>query len=115
MADLDREIVSLGRRGLTDEALAVYHAVPAPTIRLLNSAIDACSRARPARLEEAFSLLKEGIDTKKLKPNVFTFGSLVSTCSRARQARRAIQVLRSMEVSSYCVCICMELYRTHVC
>lgn len=97
--DIEREVVRLGRSGKTDEALDTYRSVLRPSIRLLNAAIDACSRATPTRLEQAFDLLQDGIEKKNLKPNVFTFGSLVSACSRARKADRAIKVLRSMEVS----------------
>lgn len=103
-ANLEREIVSLGRTGKTDKALEVYDSLKNPSIRQLNGAIDACSRARPTRLEEAFQLLEDGIHKKNLRPNVFTFGSLVSACSRARESGRAIKVLRSMEVSKYCTC-----------
>ena len=97
--DLEREVVILGKSGLTDEALEIYNSVPRPSIRLLNGAIDACSRARPPRLEQAFDLLTDAVREKNLCPNVFTFGSLVSACSRARNADLAIKVLRSMEVS----------------
>jgi len=103
MGELEREIVRLGRRGNTDEALNLYHSISRPSLRVLNGAIDACSRARPTRLEQAFDLLKEGTNLKKLKPNVFTFGSLMSACARARKADRAIKLLRSME-KSYGVC-----------
>jgi pentatricopeptide repeat protein len=99
--DLERDIVSLGKSGHTDEALDMYFSVSKPSIRLLNGAIDACSRARPPRLEQAFDLLADGLEKKNLKPNVFTFGALVSACSRARKADLAIDVLRSMEVSSW--------------
>ena len=98
--ELERDIVSLGKSGHTDEALEIYYSVSQPSIRLLNGAIDACSRARPPRLEQAFDLLTDGLRRKNLKPNVFTFGALVSACSRARKADLAIDVLRSMEVSA---------------
>jgi pentatricopeptide repeat protein len=96
---LERQIVTLGRKGQTDQAVSLYHSTSKPTIRLLNSAIDACSRAKPVRLEQAFQLLEQGISEKRLKPNVFTFGSLVSACARVNQADQALELLRSMEVS----------------
>jgi len=97
-AQSKKNIVTLGRRGYTDEALALYKSMERPTVRQMNSAIDACARARPTRVHEAFALLQEGISRKQLKPNVFTFGALMSACSRARDADRAIRVLRSMQV-----------------
>jgi pentatricopeptide repeat protein len=103
--DLEREVVVLGKSGQTDEALEIYNSVPRPSIRLLNGAIDACSRARPPRLQQAFDLLTDAVREKNLRPNVFTFGSLVSACSRARKADLAIKVLRSMEVSTCKWCL----------
>lgn len=88
-------MVELGRRGLTDEALAIYYDTPKPTIRLMNGAIDACARARPTRLEEAFKILKNAPDN--IEPNVFTFGALMSACTRARRGDRARTLLKSMQ------------------
>lgn len=98
---IEKKIAKLGRSGRTDEALALYYSQEVPTLRQMNSAIDACSRARPTRLEECSSILKNGIESYSLKPNVFTFGALMSACSRARRADRAIQVLRDMVVCCF--------------
>ena len=100
---LERKIVELGRRGFTDEALAIYYAIPQPTIRLMNSAIDACARARPTRLEEAFKILKAS-PSSSIQPNVFTFGALMSACARARRGDRARALLKSMEVRVHDCC-----------
>jgi len=97
-ADLDRKIKSLGRSGNTDEALKIYANIDRPTIRIVNGVIDACARARPTRLDTAFEIFDSAIKTKAtLKPNVFTFGSLMNACNRARDAQKAMKVLRSME------------------
>lgn len=96
--ELEKEIVALGRRGSTDDALRLYESIEAPNIRILNSVIDACARARPTRLESAFELLDQGIQQKGLVPNVFTFGAIMSACNRARRADRAVQLLRTMQV-----------------
>lgn len=92
--ELERKIVELGRKGLTDEALAVYSSVEKPTVRLMNSAIDACARARPTRLDRAFQILEE---SNNLVPNVFTFGALMSACARARRGDKARALLKSMQ------------------
>lgn len=102
-ADVERKIVGLGRRGKTDRAIELFHSVDMPSLRMLNNAIDACARARPTRLNEAFQLLEDGIEKKRLKPNVFTFGALMSACSRARAGDRAVKLLRSMKVSFCCI------------
>lgn len=94
---MERDIVSWGKRGKTDAALDMYHSVEMPTIRLMNGAIDACARARPTRIDQAFQILQNGVDQKQLKPNVFTFGALMSACARARRADRALQLLASMQ------------------
>jgi pentatricopeptide repeat domain-containing protein 1 len=99
-ADLDRKIVSLGRKGKTDEALKVFDSIEQPSIRIINGAIDACARARPTRLEKAFEIFERATSAKSkyaLKPNVFTFGSLMNACNRARNVDKAMKTLRSME------------------
>jgi len=98
IVQLDREIVKLGRRGKTDDALQLYNSIQHPTIRQMNGAIDACARARPTRLQEAHQIFQNGVQNQNLKPNVFTFGSLMSACARARQAEKALQLLKSMKV-----------------
>ena len=98
MIALQKQIVSDGRKGRTDQALKLYKSIPAPSVRVWNSAIDACARARPTRIEKAFDLLHEGIATKGLTPNVFTFGAIMSACARAKHVQKALDVLGSMEV-----------------
>eukprot|EP00539_Tryblionella_compressa_P021060 CAMPEP_0178891172 /NCGR_PEP_ID=MMETSP0747-20121128/18769_1 /TAXON_ID=913974 /ORGANISM="Nitzschia punctata, Strain CCMP561" /LENGTH=760 /DNA_ID=CAMNT_0020560943 /DNA_START=110 /DNA_END=2392 /DNA_ORIENTATION=- len=105
--ELERRIVKLGRSGKTDDALALYSSVDRPTVRIWNAAIDACARARPTRLEEAFDIFENAahattteMDSSTatiLKPNVFTFGALMNACSRAGEAKKAVDLLRSME------------------
>jgi pentatricopeptide repeat protein len=97
--DLEKEVVFLGRKGKTEEALALYYSVEKPTLRLMNSAIDACSRARPTRLKLALEILEAGVQEKNLKPNVFTFGALMNACNRARNSNQAMALLQSMQVS----------------
>ena len=82
---------------MTGEALAIYHAVDKPTVRLMNSAMDACARARPTRLDQAFAILEQA--TPRITPNVFTFGALMSACARARRGDKARALLKSMQVS----------------
>ena len=100
LADKEREIVRLGRSGSTDRALELFQSIGRPTIRIVNAALDACARARPARFDQALELLDDSLQQyPHLKPNVFTFGALMSACSRARQPDRALQLLRTMQVS----------------
>lgn len=97
MMEYSQDIVRLGRKGRMEEALHLYESISKPSVRVWNSALDAC--ARSAKMERAFAVFQEGIAQKNLRPNVFTFGSLMSACARARHADRAIQLLRSMKVS----------------
>jgi len=100
-ADLDRKIVGLGRQGKTDEALAVFESIKRPNIRIVNGAIDACARARPTRLKKAFEIFERATSSRSsnypVQPNVFTFGSLINACNRARNFDKAMDTLRSME------------------
>eukprot|EP00529_Nitzschia_sp_RCC80_P000233 CAMPEP_0113493024 /NCGR_PEP_ID=MMETSP0014_2-20120614/28377_1 /TAXON_ID=2857 /ORGANISM="Nitzschia sp." /LENGTH=865 /DNA_ID=CAMNT_0000386871 /DNA_START=122 /DNA_END=2719 /DNA_ORIENTATION=+ /assembly_acc=CAM_ASM_000159 len=124
--DTGKKIVQLGRAGKTDEALSLYQNIKRPTIRHLNSAIDACARARPPRLLTAFKIFHGSFgeggqqqqtqrqkqeeekttgtvadnsngSNKNLRPNVFTFGALMNACNRARDGSRAVQLLGMME------------------
>ena len=97
--DIEKEIVQLGRSGKTDEALSIYVDVEQPTVRLMNSAIDACSRARPTRLDQAFAIFESGVKEYGISPNVFTFGALMNACNRDRNSSRALSLLKSMKVS----------------
>ena len=101
---LEKQIVRLGRAGKTDEAIALYRSIDSPrvTIRVLNGVLDACSRGRPTRVDQAFEIFKEAIATdgksSHLRPNVFTFGALMNACKQARDSTRALQLLQSMQV-----------------
>ena len=101
-ADLDRKIVGLGRKGKTDEALKIFESIERPNIRIINGAIDACARARPTRLDKALEIFEKATSPESnnnyaVKPNVFTFGSLLNACNRARNSDKALKLLRSME------------------
>jgi pentatricopeptide repeat domain-containing protein 1 len=91
---MERRIVSLGRAGKTDQALEFFASLPRPSLRQVNAAIDACARARPVRLDEAFTLLQTAALTHT--PNVYTFGSLMNACARAGNVPKARRVLRDM-------------------
>ena len=95
--ELERTIVELGRKGLTEEAIAVYESIPKPTVRLMNSAMDACARARPTQLQKCFDILQKA--PPSITPNVFTFGALMSACARARRGDKARHLLKFMQVS----------------
>lgn len=95
--DLEQKIVKFGRAGKTDEALSLYLSIDRPTIRLMNSAIDACSRARPARLQQALEIFQTGVEQHGLVPNVFTFGALMNVCNRDRNANQALDLLTMMK------------------
>ena len=92
-AQIERAIVQAGRQGRTDQAMQIYEQLPRPTIRQVNAAIDACARARPVRLDQAFELL----DTMPVPPNVYTFGSLMNACARAGDVQKAQALLQDME------------------
>lgn len=90
---IDKQIVKLGRQGLTNAALELYQSLDRPTIRQSNAAMDACARARPVRIEEAFQIL-----THLTTPsNVYTFGALMSACARAGDVDRALRLLSKMK------------------
>ena len=112
LRNIEREIVQLGRSGETDAALSLYESVWVgyanrsglkPTTRLMNAAIDACARARPTRTDTALRILGEAMeggvvgDAARLRPNVYTLGSLMSCYARSRDADGALKLLREMD------------------
>mmetsp|Transcript_45924 Transcript_45924/g.96431 ORF Transcript_45924/g.96431 Transcript_45924/m.96431 type:complete len:370 (-) Transcript_45924:98-1207(-) len=80
-----------------------------PTTRLMNAAIDACSRSQPpARQIRAFRIFDEATSpvnsadgSKKpggaLSPNVFTFGSLLACCARNGDVDASVELLHMLE------------------
>lgn len=105
---IEKKVTKLGRAGKTEEALEIFYSIECPSTRLVNCAIDVCARARPPRLEEALSILETGVNKKNLRVNVFTFGSLMNVCNRARNSNKALELLRSFEVST-CIVFLLEL------
>ena len=108
-----RQIASLGRRGQTDRALALFHSIPPSTvtIRQLNAALDACARSRPSpRIDTAFALLHDA--TAVQPPNVYTFGALLNALRRAGDIDRALSVLASMQAAPYHVAPNAVIYQS---
>mmetsp|Transcript_18106 Transcript_18106/g.22164 ORF Transcript_18106/g.22164 Transcript_18106/m.22164 type:complete len:818 (+) Transcript_18106:56-2509(+) len=133
--ELENSIQKLGRIGKTDDALSWYRYAwkgssnthtshnnqnsskalvknngIRPTTKLMNMAIDACARARPPRLEEAFRIFHDGVDEGVLSANVYTFGALMSACARSLAQHnnhnddafdRAITLLDTMQKAPY--------------
>lgn len=96
---LEREIRDAVRAGRTDRALSLWRGArdssssSAVDVRCLNAALDACARARPPRVEMADALLAEVVASGRPRPNVFTFGALMSARARARDADGAASLL----------------------
>jgi pentatricopeptide repeat protein len=89
---LEKEIAELGRRGRTDQALALFASIGFPSVRQVNAAIDACARSQPVRLDRAMCILKSCP-----YPNVYTFGALMNAISRAGEIKMAVDLLESMQ------------------
>jgi hypothetical protein len=105
---IEKKVTQLGRSGKTEEALKLFYSIECPSTRLVNCAIDVCARSRPPRLEEAFSILETAVKEKNLRVNVFTFGSLMNVCNRARNSTKALELLRTFEVGTH-VIVCLDL------
>jgi pentatricopeptide repeat protein len=94
-----RTIARLGRQGKTDAALDLWASVDRAhaTIRQLNAAVDACARARPARVTHALGLVETAHTLAGPVPNVYTFGALMSVLARAGKAEQAVAWLDTMQ------------------
>ena len=119
--DIENRIMRFGRQGRIDEALEVYYSLWSssnfydiddtssnllhstnlkihPKTRHMNAALDACARARPVRLAQAFDLWHNGLQ-RGLSPNVYTFGSLMHACARSNSPDvipKTLEMLSSM-------------------
>mmetsp|Transcript_29661 Transcript_29661/g.45359 ORF Transcript_29661/g.45359 Transcript_29661/m.45359 type:complete len:697 (+) Transcript_29661:88-2178(+) len=98
---LSDRLLSLARSGRTDEAIAVYYEAwesdaTRPSTRMMNNAIGACARPYNPRDKEAFEIFHHGIE-KGLKPNVYTFGSLMSAFAKKGNVKQCTSLLQEME------------------
>lgn len=91
--DIEYEISRLGRRGKTDMALELFHSIESPSLRITNTAIDACARAQPVRIDAAYDIYQN----MKIRPNVYTFGSLLNAIRRLGDLDAALQLLSDMQ------------------
>ena len=113
---IERDIARLSRTGRAQDALSLYWSVwemddnnvqtthVKPTTKLMNHAIDACARCRPSPLvSEAFRIFEHAIvggktGQRRLCPNVYTFGALMSVCARVGDVQKCSELLISMKV-----------------
>jgi pentatricopeptide repeat protein len=75
----------------------------------MNHAIDACARSYPPRVDTAFDIFNTAIiggtsGTRRLCPNVYTFGALVSVCGRAGMVDKCTSLIQLMKVSRFFNC-----------
>jgi len=66
----------------------------------MNAAIDTCTRTRPLRIKEAFSIFDSAINNKSLIriiPNVFTFGALMAVCARGQNVDQVMKLSNNVE------------------
>jgi pentatricopeptide repeat protein len=114
---IEREMGRLSRSGRVQDALSLYWSIwekdeshvsknpqIKPTTKLMNHAIDACARCRPSPLlSDAFHIFEHGIvggksGHRRLCPNVYTFGALISVCARVGDVHKCSDLLKSMRV-----------------
>ena len=107
--DSDQNIVTLGRRGKTDEALAVFKSIEKPTVAMqmkykvqpnnvvYSSAMSACARFDPVDYKLALRLLQEASRQNVVMNVVGYNNAAVDACARAGAWEPAIQLLQEME------------------
>lgn len=71
-----------------------------PNAVVYSSAIAACARADPPRIDTALNLLREAVDEKELPMSVVGYNSALSACAQAGDWKNAINLLRRMEEAS---------------
>jgi len=82
--------------------LGSYGTIAKPNTRLMNRAIDACARASPPLVDEAWTILHHGeeggkLGTRRLCPNIYTFGSLTSVCAKVGDVNKSLEIIKRMK------------------
>lgn len=105
--DISKQILALARSGKTRQAIDLFYtAFDDPkyrkggqiNARMMNNAIGACARPFKPLYKEAFDIYNFGME-KGLRPNVYTFGSLMSVCAKRGDVAQCKSLMKQMRDS----------------
>lgn len=105
--DISKQIVALSRLGKTRQAIELFYTAfedysfrkgSQINTRMMNDAIGACARPFKPLHKEAFDIFHFGLE-KGLRPNVYTFGSLMSVCAKRGDVDQCKSLIKQMRES----------------
>jgi pentatricopeptide repeat domain-containing protein 1 len=98
ITEANHAIVTAGRLRRTDDAMKIFRSLPnlgfSPDLMSFNNAIWCAGNG--GRLDLSKSIFNELMETKNLRPNVYTYGSLMHACARAKNHQLALKYLNQM-------------------
>ena len=98
LTDINQLITVAGRLNKNDEALEIFRSIPKlgfqTDLMSYNNII--WSAGNVGKVELAKTLFSELLDGKQLKPNVYTFGSLMHGCAKVKAYKQALAYLDLM-------------------
>jgi pentatricopeptide repeat protein len=107
--DISKQILALARSGKTRQAVELFYTAfddstfrkghqKQINTRMMNNAIGACARPFKPLYKEAFDIFHFGLE-KGLRPNVYTFGSLMSVCAKRGDVTQCKSLMNQMRES----------------
>lgn len=98
LTDINQLITVAGRLNKIDDALEIFRSIPKlgfqTDLMSYNNII--WSAGNVGKIELAKTLFSELLDGKQLKPNVYTFGSLMHGCAKVKAYQQALTYLDLM-------------------
>ena len=98
ITELNHAIVTAGRLKRVKDAINIFRSLNklgfTPDLMSYNNAI--WSAGNSGQLELSKSIFNELLSNQKLRPNVYTYGSLMHSCAQSRDYHLAIQYLNQM-------------------
>lgn len=98
ITEINHAIVTAGRLRRIDDAMKIFRSLPTlgftPDLMSYNNAIWCAGNG--ARLDVAKQIYNELLENKRQKPNVYTYGSLMHACAKAKNHQLALKYLNQM-------------------
>ncbi len=98
ITEVNHAIVTAGRLRRVDDAIKIFRSMPSmgltADLMSYNNAIWCAGNS--GRLDLSKSIFNELMATKNLKPNVYTYGSLMHACAKSKNHQLALKYLNQM-------------------
>ena len=99
ITEVNHAIITAGRLRRVDDAMTIFRSLPVlgftPDLMSFNNAIWCAGNG--GRLDLSKTIFNELLDNSRLKPNVYTYGSLLHACAKSKNHQLALKYLRQMD------------------